>query len=223
MRIYFGPNGVGVVTLILSNPNKIQRGDPPAIIPTFIEVPVLTIMKNREDMLRLLVQRSFDGDQAAYREFLKHLSEVLRTYIRRQLYRVGRAEYDAEDLVQEALFAIHAKWHTYDRDMPVTAWAYTIARYKLIDFLRVTTNGRRDLSLDDIEEIPAGDHAAIDAAISVKKLVAALPDRLRQSIELVRLKGLSVKEAAVATGMSEAAIKINVHRGVKAIARAFGK
>lgn len=180
-------------------------------------------MKSHEGTLRSLVQRSFDGDQAAYREFLKHLSELLRTYIRRQLYRLGRAECDAEDLVQEALLAIHARWHTYDRDMPVTAWAYAIARYKLIDFLRTTTNGARDMSLDDIEEIAAGDHAAIDAAISVKKLVAALPDKLRQSVELVRLNGLSAKEAALATGMSEAAIKVNVHRGVKAISRAFGK
>lgn len=180
-------------------------------------------MTNSEHKLSALLQRSFDGDQAAYREFLKGLSEVLRTYLRRQLYRVGRAEHDAEDLVQEALLAIHARWHTYERDIPVTAWARAIARYKLIDFLRKSTNGARDLSLDDIEEIPAGDHAAIDAAISIKKLVAALPNKLRQSIELVRLNGLSVKEAAAATGMSEAAIKINVHRGVKTIARELKK
>lgn len=184
---------------------------------------LVMVMKNREAMLRSLVQRSFDGEEAAYREVLKHLSKVLRIYVRRQLYRAGRTECDAEDIVQEALLAIHAKWHTYDPDLPVMAWAYAIARYKLIDFLRMAATSARDLSLDDIEEIAIGDHTAIDAAISVKKLVAALPDKLRQPIELVRLKGLSVKEAAIATGMSEVAIKTNVHRSAKAIARAFGK
>lgn len=171
----------------------------------------------------MLVQRSFDGNQAAYRELLRSLSELLRAYLRRQLYRLGRAECDAEDAVQEALLAIHARWHTYDRDMPVTAWAYAIARYKLIDFLRRATNGSRDLPLDDIEETASTDDAAIDTAISIKTLIAALPDKLRQPIELVRLNGLSVKEAAAVTGLSESAVKINVHRGVKAIARAFGK
>lgn len=180
-------------------------------------------MKNRERTLQLLVQRSFDGDQQAYREILRQLSELLRPFIRRQLYRVGRAECDAEDLVQETLLAIHTRWHTYDRDLPLTAWAHAIARYKLIDFLRATTPGARALSLEDIEDAAETDDPLIDAAISLKKLVAALPDNLRQPIELVRLRGLSVKEAAAATGLSEAAVKVNVHRGVKAIARAFGK
>lgn len=178
---------------------------------------------NREDELRSLVQRSFDGDQVAYREFLKRLSDLLQAYLRRQLYRLGRAECDAEDIMQEALLAIHARWHTYDREMPVTAWAHAIARYKLIDFLRRTTNSGRDLSLDDIEEMASTDGGAIDTAISVKTLIAALPDRLRQPVELVKFYGLSVKEASAVTGMSEAAVKINVHRGVRAIARTFGK
>jgi RNA polymerase sigma-70 factor (ECF subfamily) len=177
---------------------------------------------NREDALRSLVQRSFDGDQAAYREFLKSLRELLRAYLRRQLFRLGRAECDAEDIVQEVLLAIHTKWHTYDRNMPVTAWVYAIARYKLIDFLRRTTNGSRDLSLDDIEETASIDGAEIDTAISVKTLIAALSDKLRRPIELVRLNGLSVKEASAVTGLSESAVKNNIHRGVKAMARAFG-
>jgi RNA polymerase sigma-70 factor, ECF subfamily len=178
-------------------------------------------MKISEELLRSLVQRSFEGDQTAYREFLKHLREVLRVYIRRQLYRVGRAEHDAEDLVQEALLAVHAKWHTYDGDAPVTAWARAIARYKLIDFLRTTTNRARDLSLDDIEEPTSADEAATDAAISIKTLIAALPEKLRQPIELIRLRGFSVKEAAAMTGLSEAAVKVNTHRGMKSIMRAF--
>ena len=180
-------------------------------------------MTSSEHKLSTLLQRSFDGDQVAYREFLKGLSEVLRTYLRRQLYRVGRAEHDAEDLVQNTLLAIHARWHTYERDIPITAWARAIARYKLIDFLRKSTNGARDLSLEDIEETAVADGTAVDGALSLAKLVAALPEKLRRSFELVRLNGFSVKEAAAATGMSEAAIKVNVHRAAKTIARELKK
>lgn len=181
------------------------------------------LTQNSEERLSSLLQRSFAGDEVAYREFLKLLSEVLRAYLRRQLDRLGKAEHDAEDLVQEALLAIHARLHTYEREVPVTAWARAIARYKLIDFLRKSANGARDLSLEDIEETAVADGTAVDGALSLAKLVAVLPEKLRRSLELVRLNGFSVKEAAVATGMSEAAIKVNVHRGAKAIARELKK
>lgn len=178
-------------------------------------------MKSGEDALQCLLTRSLDGDEAAYGEFLTQLGEVLRGYIRRQLYRVGRAEHDAEDLVQEALLAVHSKWHTYDRSLPVTAWARTIARYKLIDFLRVRHADSHDLSLDQVEEASTGDSDAVDAAISVRTLIAALPAKMGIAIELIRLKGLSVKEAAAVSGMSEAAIKVNVHRGVKSLSKMY--
>lgn len=180
-------------------------------------------MKVSEGDFQLLLKRSFDGDKAAYDEFLTQLGEILRSYIRRQLYRVGRTECDADDLVQEALVAIHARWHTYDCAMPVTAWARAIARYKLIDFLRLRNGADRDLPLNEIEDVFSGDSEAVDAAISVKKLLSGLPAKMRISIELIRINGLSIKEAASATGMSESAIKINVHRGVKAISKLCGK
>lgn len=177
-------------------------------------------MKYNEDAFRALVQRSFQGDSAAYREVLRRLTELLRTYIRRQLRQVGRADHDAEDIVQEALIAIHTRWHTYDPGMPLTAWAHAIARFKLIDFLRATTNRSRDLSMDDVETSTTDGHA-IDAAIALSNLIAMLPERLRRSFELVRIRGVSVKDAAAMTGLSEASVKVNVHRAAKIIEEQF--
>jgi RNA polymerase sigma-70 factor, ECF subfamily len=42
-------------------------------------------------------------------------------------------------------------------------------------------------------------------------------------IELVKLKGLSVQEAAQSLGMSESAVKVTTHRGIQAMAKWFGK
>jgi formate dehydrogenase major subunit len=50
------------------------------------------------------------------------------------------------------------------------------------------------------------------------KLLAFLPDRHRLPIVHVKLQGLSVVETAKLTGMSESAVKIGVHRGIKALA-----
>ena len=45
-----------------------------------------------------------------------------------------------------------------------------------------------------------------------------LPDRQRLPIVHVKLEGLSVVETARLTGMSESAVKVGVHRGLKALA-----
>jgi RNA polymerase sigma-70 factor (ECF subfamily) len=45
-----------------------------------------------------------------------------------------------------------------------------------------------------------------------------LPERQRLPIVHVKLEGLSVVETAQLTGMSESAIKVGIHRGLKALA-----
>ena len=42
-----------------------------------------------------------------------------------------------------------------------------------------------------------------------------------EAIVRTKLEGLSVAEAASLTGMSESAVKVNVHRGLKALAAAI--
>ena len=64
----------------------------------------------------------------------------------------------------------------------------------------------------------ASDTDAADARKDLGKLLASLPDRQRLPIVHVKLEGLSVVEAAQLTGMSVSAIKIGVHRGLKALA-----
>nr|MCU0805183.1 RNA polymerase subunit sigma [Burkholderiales bacterium] len=59
---------------------------------------------------------------------------------------------------------------------------------------------------------------AAEARRDLAKLLAELPDRHRLPIVHVKIEGLSVAETAQRTGMSESAVKIGVHRGLKALA-----
>jgi RNA polymerase sigma-70 factor (ECF subfamily) len=73
--------------------------------------------------------------------------------------------------------------------------------------------------LDDDSELPAAEEIeAGDARRDVMTLLAQLPERQRLPIQHVKLEGLSVLEAARLTGMSVSAIKVGVHRGLKALA-----
>ena len=71
---------------------------------------------------------------------------------------------------------------------------------------------------DELEVFGVSDADAADARRDLGKLLAGLPDRQRLPIVHVKLEGLSVVEVAQMTGMSESAVKIGVHRGLKALA-----
>ena len=157
------------------------------------------------------------GDAAAYRRLLAALTGHLRAYY---LRRVGAAT--AEDLVQETLIAIHTRRATYDPSMPLTAWVYGIARYKLIDEFR-RERRRASVPLEDADELFAADETeALAARRDVEKLLSKLPEAKRALVRAVKLEGASITEVAARTGLSESAVKVGVHRAVKALGDDLG-
>ena len=162
--------------------------------------------------------RALAGDNGAYRQFLGQCAARLRAYFRRRL--LGDPA-DIEDLVQEALLAIHNSRHTYRTSEPVTVWLHAIARYKLVDDLRARAVRRRiDAPLDEEAEAAWIDAApeAFEARRDLMVLLGTLPERMRLPIVHVKLEGLSVAEAAARTGMSPSAVKVGIHRGLKRLA-----
>jgi len=170
-----------------------------------------------EERLRNLLIRGLEGDAPAYHGFLQELSAHLRAFLRKRL--AGLPD-EVEDLVQESLLAVHNQRHTYDAGQPLTAWAHAIAKYKLIDLLR--RREKRDLLTDPLDDeidfLSSSDSEAAEARRDLGKLLDRLPDRQRLPIVHMKLEGLSVAEAARLTGMSESAVKVGVHRGLKALA-----
>ena len=185
----------------ISEGNKTQTGD-------------------KEAALRALFLQGLAGDAVAYRAFLQQLSQHLRSFLGRRLF--GWPD-DVEDLVQECLLAMHNQRHTYHSDQPLTAWVHAIARYKMIDLLRAKSSREalHDPLEDDADLFAASDIDAGEARRDIRTLLATLPERQRLSIVHTKLEGLSVAETASLTGMSESAVKVNVHRGLKALSMAL--
>ncbi|MBB2926372.1 sigma-70 family RNA polymerase sigma factor [Paraburkholderia silvatlantica] len=174
-------------------------------------------MYNAEHRLKAAFKASLEGDADAYRDFLAELTRHLRAYLRKRL---PHFHDDVEDLVQEILLAVHNARHTYRLGEPLTAWVHAIARYKLMDFFRA--RARKDALTDSIDDhadiFAAADDEPADARRDIGKLLADLPTRQKMSILHVKLQGLSVAEAARLTGLSESAVKVSVHRGLKTLA-----
>jgi RNA polymerase sigma-70 factor (ECF subfamily) len=180
-------------------------------------------MQLTEERLRSLMLQSLSGDGASYRMFLDELSLHLRSFLRRRLTRQPE---EIEDIVQELLLAIHNQRHTYDARLPLTVWVHAIARYKVIDWLR--RRSRHDLlndSLDEREELFAApdDTGAAEASLDIAKLLQQLPDRQRLPIQYVKIEGGSVADAAKRIGISESAVKVGIHRGLKVLASSIAR
>ena len=154
------------------------------------------------------------GDAVAYRTLLRELAAHLRAYYRRRLGSSRSA--DAEDLVQETLIAVHRKSSTYDPDQPFTPWLHAIARYKLIDQFRRNKSDKVPLE-DAGVVVSSADFDAALASRDVERLLERLPKRARDLVRGVKVEGLSTRDAAARSGMSETAVKVAVHRAMRAL------
>ncbi len=170
-----------------------------------------------EAALKPLWLRAQAGDEAAYREALVRIAGRLRPYLRRRMQGVPD---DVEDLVQETLLALHLQRGTYDPALPVSAWMLAIARHKLVDLWR--RRGRREDLHEPIDDVDEAVLASVtdegSAQRDLERLLLALPVAQRLAIVLTKVEGLSVAEASARTGVSVAAIKVQVHRGLKRLA-----
>ena len=165
------------------------------------------------------------GDRAAYQALLIAIAPWLRRIARRYL----RQEQDAEDMVQEILIVVHDIRHTYEPGRPFQPWLGSIATRRCIDSLR--RRMRRNLhELADEQAVAThADEAATPEAElerdqhdrEVRRAVASLPARQREAVELLRLRELSLEEAARESTQSVGSLKVAMHRAMKSLRRAI--
>ena len=178
-------------------------------------------LEAREARLKALLLRGLTGDQLAYQDFLGTLALHVRAFLRSRL---SRRPAEIEDMVQDVLLAVHNARHTYQPQQPLTAWVQAIARYKLADHLRSVSrrDARHDVLDDDAQLFAVSEVESAEASRDLTKLLKQLPERQRLPIVHVKLEGLSVEETAQLTGLSSSAVKVGIHRGLKALSRLIG-
>lgn len=165
----------------------------------------------------ILMAHAQAGDRAAYRRLL----EEIAPYVRSIAARSHRDRCDVEDTLQDVLLTVHAVRHTYDPTRPFGPWLVAIVNRRIVDRLRRLgrVSARETTLTDEDHETFAAPEANLDEATSaaqiVREAVGCLPHGQRRAVELLKLKELSLKEAAAVTGMSVAALKVASHRGIR--------
>ncbi|MGH0030822.1 MAG: sigma-70 family RNA polymerase sigma factor [Myxococcota bacterium] len=162
--------------------------------------------------------RATSGDAAAYHELMSELGEAIEGFLRT---RFGAAPF-VEDCVQESLLAVHRARDSYDPRRPFRAWLFTIVRHKAIDLLRrQESRGRVEGAGDDALATAAAADADPSLRMDAAVLLNGLEPRYREALELTKLEGLSLADAAARAGTSASAMKTRVHRAVRAVRAAL--
>jgi RNA polymerase sigma-70 factor, ECF subfamily len=170
----------------------------------------------------ILMAHAQAGDQDAYRRLLVEITPFVRSIA----VKCHRDPADIEDSVQDVLLTVHAVRHTYDPTRAFGPWLVAIANRRVIDRLR--RQGRttaRETPLTEDHETFAAPAANYDEVASTDRALCDAIERLpagqRDAIRLLKLQEMSLKEAAGATGMSVAALKVATHRAMKSLRKMF--
>ena len=165
-----------------------------------------------------LMARAQDGDRCAYRRLLEEITPYLRSLAAKHRALSG----ETEDTVQDILLTLHAVRHTYDPRRPFGPWLLAIAKRRIVD--RMRRRGRiaaAETALGPEHETIVATGPNLYALLSGRRglhdAIDRLPPGQRQAVLLLKVGDLSLKEAALRSGMSVAALKVASHRGLKAL------
>jgi len=177
--------------------------------------------------LTTLMQAAQAGDTQAYVQLLEQIAPRLRQIVRGQR-RFLKSE-DIEDIVQDVLLSLHAVRATYDPRRPFMPWLIAITRNRLADAARRYT--RRAAHEVQVENLPvtfsdegtnigSGEYRDLEA---LSQAIGTLPPGQRDAIEMLKLREMSLKEAAAASGTGVGALKVSVHRAMATLSKVLTK
>jgi RNA polymerase sigma factor (sigma-70 family) len=174
-----------------------------------------------------LMQAAQAGDADAYVQLLKEITPRIRQMVRQRRRFLGVE--DPEDLVQDILLSLHAVRATYDPQRPFMPWLDAIVRNRLADVAR--RDARRiahEVTVDDLAVTFSDERAnppseAVGDPDAMRRAIQTLPPGQRNAIEMLKLRGMSLKEAAAASGASIGALKVATHRAMATLRRILGR
>lgn len=153
----------------------------------------------------------------------KQLAVLFERY-HRALYRycmaiVGRAV-AAEDCVQEAFRRVLHYRSSYRPGLNFRIWLYRIARNAAMD--QVPDRAYAAVAENE-DDAPGPEHVAItrqDAELLQQALMGIAPG-YREVLALARFQDLRAREIAIVIGAEEGAVRVKLHRALRALTREF--
>lgn len=169
------------------------------------------------------IRRILAGDRQLFHELIRPCEKPIYFLLLSML----KNEADAEDAAQETAIKVYRNLHLFRGDAQFRTWVLTIARNQGLARLRKVGSLRED-SLDaetdeatgdftpavltSWREIPAETLERQQLGEILRKAVHGLPEIYRNVVLLRDIEEMDIRETAAALGISEAAVKVRLHR-----------
>jgi RNA polymerase sigma-70 factor, ECF subfamily len=172
-----------------------------------------------------LIHQVANHDHEAFSQLYDRFSSLVFTVAMRML----KVRFDAEDLLQEVFVQIWRRADTYsiERGSP-EAWIINITRSRAIDKLRAVRRMERSFVLTDdpagVQSIEDVQSAATDSdtRLTMKSMLADLPEVQRKVLELAYFDGLTQSEIAVHLAEPLGTVKTRMRAGIQRLREIFG-
>jgi RNA polymerase sigma-70 factor (ECF subfamily) len=172
-----------------------------------------------------LLARAQEGDRRAYGVLLRAAVPALRARARARWSAASAA--DIEDIVQETLLALHRALPLYDPARPAAPFLFGILKLRGADVLRTRLRHvGRERPIEEADVTSDGDAPNPEQETSadrtaVRHALLRLAPRDREILEMLKLREMSLREVAIATGMSVAAVKVASFRALRRLRAAM--
>jgi len=181
-----------------------------------------------ENTDKSLLEAHCRGDREAFGELVRRYGGCVLGY----LTKMAGSRERAEDLFQETFKRVHEKAHTLRGD-GFRAWLFRIATHVAVDGVRRQSRGPKVVSLNrnydcsndgeaavaDNRSEPAGQAMRAEQRRQVRRAIETLPERQRATLVLAYYQQLSYPEVAEVLGCSVGAVKTQMYRALKTLAR----
>jgi RNA polymerase sigma-70 factor (ECF subfamily) len=164
-----------------------------------------------------LISRAKVGDIEAFGELYQRYVDLIYRYIRSRVSENS----SAEDLTEMVFLRAFESLDRYqERGWPFSSFLYQVARNQLADHYR---KQRDEVPLEEAYDLeasadhPSEDHGLMDRIRTLQIALEQLPEDYQEIIRLRVLLELSTSEAAVILDRSEGAIRVLLHRALKAL------
>jgi RNA polymerase sigma-70 factor (ECF subfamily) len=179
-----------------------------------------------------LLTRYTAGEEAAFSEIVTRYKNGLYAFLRQFLNRHDLVE----DVFQETFLQLYASRNSFDTNRPLRPWLFTIAANKAKDALRKwqrtstvsigTMADSQDLSFDDMlntvtsdSTLPYEELQKGETSSRVGRIIADMPENLREILILAYFQGFSYKQMAEILSIPIGTVKSRLHTAVGRFAK----
>jgi RNA polymerase sigma-70 factor (ECF subfamily) len=179
-----------------------------------------------------LLARYTRGEEAAFRELVSRYKNSLYAFLRQFLNRQDLVE----DVFQDTFLQLFSSRDSFDTSRPLRPWLFTIAANKAKDALRKwqrtaavpigTIADSEESSFDDVlntiishTTTPSENLERDETAARVERVIADMPENLREILILAYFNKFSYKQMAEILSIPIGTVKSRLHTAVSRFSR----